>query len=243
MLVNQLKNLTKEKEHNAPKQKRPLWKRILRVFLKFLAVLILLFIILVLVVRSEWGQNLIVSKAVNYVSNKTNTKVDIEKLFITFDGDIQLDGLYLEDKKGDTLVYSKSLEAGIPLWEAINGNIGIDNVDWKGLRANIIRQDSINGFNYEFLVNAFTPTDTTTTAKDKDAQFPEISIGTINFKDFRVKFIDEVSGIDSNLNLGEFNLDMDEFDLNQMRFEIDNVSLKIRQFHLHKLKVSQKQKM
>jgi len=226
LLVNQLKNLTKEKEHNAPKQKRPLWKRILRVFLKFLAVLILLFIILVLVVRSEWGQNLIVSKAVNYVSNKTNTKVDIEKLFITFDGDIQIDGLYLEDKKGDTLVYSKSLEAGIPLWEAINGNIGIDNVDWKGLRANIIRQDSINGFNYEFLVNAFTPTDTTTTATDKDAQFPEISIGTINFKDFRVKFIDEVSGIDSKLNLGEFNLDMDEFDLNQMRFEIDNVALK-----------------
>ena len=118
--------MTKEKEHNDPKQKRPLWNRILRIFLKFLAVLILLFIILVLVVRSEWGQNLIVSKAVNYVFNKTNTKVDIEKLFITFDGDIQIDGLYLEDKKGDTLVYSKSLEAGIPLWEAINGNIGND---------------------------------------------------------------------------------------------------------------------
>jgi hypothetical protein len=218
--------LTKEKEHNVPKQKRPLWKRMLRVFLKFLAVLLMLFITLVLVVRSEWGQNLIVNKVVNYVSNKTNTKVEIEKLFITFDGDIQLNGLYLEDKKGDTLVYSKSLEAGIPLWEAINGDIGIDNVDWEGLRANIIRKDSINGFNYEFLVNAFTPKDTTTTATDKDAQLPNISIGTVNFKDFNLKFIDEVSGINSKVKLGEFNLDMNEFDLNQMRFEIDDVALK-----------------
>ena len=81
------------------------------------------------------------------MSNKTNTKVAIDKLFITFDGDLQLNGLYLEDKKGDTLVYSKSLEANIPLWKMIQGKaVGVDALNWYGLRANIIRKDSVGNF-------------------------------------------------------------------------------------------------
>ena len=77
--------------------------------------LILLFIILVLFIRSPWGQNIIVSKATAYIANKTNTKIEIDRLFITFSGNAVLEGLFLEDKKGDTLLYSKSLEANIPI--------------------------------------------------------------------------------------------------------------------------------
>ncbi len=107
---------------------------------------------MILFVRSPWGQSIIVDKAVNFVADKTGTKVAIEKLFITFDGDVQLDGLYLEDIKGDTLVYSKSLEANIPLWKMIRGEgVGVDALDWDGLRANIIRKDSITGYNFQFL--------------------------------------------------------------------------------------------
>ena len=104
---------------------------------------LLLILLIIIFIRSPWGQNIIVDKVVNYVSEKTNTRVEIEKLFITFDGDVQLNGLYLEDKKGDTLVFSKSLEANVPLWKMIQGEaIGVDNLEWDGLRANIIRKDS-----------------------------------------------------------------------------------------------------
>ena len=70
--------------------------------------LLLLFVALVLFIRSPWGQDVIVTQATEYVSDKTGTKVEIERLFLTFSGDLSLEGLYLEDKKGDTLVYSKS---------------------------------------------------------------------------------------------------------------------------------------
>ncbi len=89
--------------------------RFLRILGRIFAVLITLFILRVLFIRSPWGQDIIVQRAVTYASDKTNTKVEIEKLFITFDGNIMLKGLYLEDKKGDTLVYSKSLEADMLL--------------------------------------------------------------------------------------------------------------------------------
>lgn len=110
-----------------------------------------LFILLVLFIRSPWEQGVIVDKATSYISKKTNTKVGIERLFITFSGNVYLDGLFLEDTKGDTLVYSNSLEVDVPMWPIIRGKgISIDEVNWTGLRANIIRRDFVQGFNFQF---------------------------------------------------------------------------------------------
>ena len=89
------------------KKSKKILLKILKILGKILGVLLLLFILLVLFVRSPWGQGIIVDKAVNYVKDKTNTEVRIDKLFVTFDGNISLDGLYLEDTQGDTLVFSK----------------------------------------------------------------------------------------------------------------------------------------
>ena len=112
----------------------------LKIFGKILGVILLLLLLIVLFVRSPWGQGILVDKAINYITDKTNTEVQIDKLFITFGGNLSLDGLYLEDKQGDTLVYSKHLEADIPLWSLISGGpISIDDVEWEGLKANIFR--------------------------------------------------------------------------------------------------------
>lgn len=166
---------------------------------------------------------------VKNISSKTNTEIALDKLFITFSGNIQLDGLYLEDKKGDTLVYSRSLEADIPIWPIIQGNaISIDHLEWEGLKANIVRKDSIDGFNYEFLMEAFA-TDSTQTTQQSTQQdttaTQEINIGNINFKDFNITFKDDVMGIDTQLSLGELILEFEKTDLEKMDFRAENASL------------------
>lgn len=111
--------MTNTKETTEKKSKTK--NKILKTISKIVLGLILVFVVVILFVRSPWGQDIIVNKAVSYISDKTNTKVAVKNLFITFSGAIQLDGLYLEDTKGDTLVYSKSLEANVPLWSIITG--------------------------------------------------------------------------------------------------------------------------
>src|SRR5690554_7900035 len=114
-----------------------------------------------------------------------------------------LKGLFLEDNKGDTLIYSKSLEADIPLMPLIRGNsFGIDNLNWEGLRANIIRKDSIEGYNFQFLIEAFASTDTTQVAADTTASPMKINIGDINLKDIDIVFNDAVLGIERHFNVG-----------------------------------------
>ncbi len=197
-------------------------RRTLRVLL---GILIFLFLV-ILFVRSPRGQSIIVGKVVNYVSDKTGTKVAIDKLFITFDGDLQLDGLYLEDTKGDTLVYSKSVEANIPLWKMIRGKaVGVDALDWDGLRANIVRKDSISGYNFQFLVDAFASSDTTTVAIDTTSAPLRLVIGRLNFQNIDIVFDDAVAGIDSRFKIGELEADMETTNMEDLIFEASDIAL------------------
>ena len=211
------------------KKKKKKRYRILKILAKFFAGLFIFIILLLLFIRSPWGQDIIKEQVVKNISGKTNTEISLDKLFITFAGNIQLDGLYLEDKKGDTLVYSKSLEADIPIWPIIQGNaISIDNLDWEGLKANITRKDSIEGFNYEFLIEAFAADSTqqtqTTTAQDTTAS-QEINIGDLNFKDFDITFKDDVMGIDTQIELEELIVELEKTDLEKMDFRAGNASI------------------
>lgn len=218
--------MEKKEEKKEEKKKKPKKHKVLRIIGWIFGVLIILFVLLVLFIRSPWGQDIIVQRAAKYVSGKTNTKVEIEKLFITFDGNIMLNGLFLEDKKGDTLVYSKSLEADVPLLPIIRGNgFGIDYLDWEGLRANVIRKDSVAGYNFQFLIDAFVSADSTAVETDTSSAPLKITIGKVNFRDFNIVFDDAVLGIDSQFKIGKLNLEMKKVDVENMDFRASSVSI------------------
>jgi len=221
-----VKQEDEDKKTKKKSKKQPLWRRIVRVVARVLLFLILFLILLLLFIRSPWGQGIITDYAVDFVSDKTKTEVQLKKVFITFDGAISIEGLYLEDKAGDTLIYSKSLEAEIPLSPIINSSkIPIDDVDWSGLRVNVHREDTINGFNYQFLIDAFA-SDKPPPEPKKESEPMDISVGTINFSDFKIQYKDQVSGIQTKLDLGNFHLENESFDMQKMDFHINELALK-----------------
>ncbi|PKA97693.1 uncharacterized protein DUF490 [Flavobacteriaceae bacterium MAR_2009_75] len=192
---------------------------------RFLLVLLVLFLVLVLFVRSPWGQNIIVSKVTAYVSDKTGTEVEIDRLFLTFSGNIFLEGLYLEDKKGDTLVYSKTLEANLPITPIIfNNEIHLKSLDWDGLKARVSRNEGSEDFNFTFLIDAFAATDSTATPNQSGGAMT-IDVGSVNFENFDLAYDDGFMGIESNLILGKLFLEADQIDLEKMRFEIEDFEL------------------
>ncbi len=205
------------------KRKYRFLRRILRVF----GVLILLLFALILFIRSPWGQNIITSKVTGYISKKTGTKVEIEKLFITFSGNVFVKGLYLEDKKGDTLIYFKSLEANLPISPILFQNsIHLKFLEWDGLRANISRNADSENYNFNFLIDAFISKDSTT-AKDSTTQSKpmKIAIGTLDFTDFKIDFNDQYTGLQAKLDLGTLLLSLQKMDLEAMIFEVDEIVL------------------
>ena len=203
---------------------------ILKLLKRTILVVFLVFVLLILFIRSPWGQHIIVSKATSYVSNKTNTKVDIEKLYLSFSGNLLLKGLYLEDKKGDTLVYSKNIEASVALYPLIKGEaFNLKSLEWDGLKARVYRTDTISKFNYDFLIDAFASADTI--PQEDDSSSLKIALSNINLKAIDITYNDAVLGIESGLKLKALNVETDAIDLEAMRFDINNITLTELKIH------------
>ncbi len=220
-----------------------IYKKLLRISLRLILVLVFLFVGLILFIKSPWGQDLIVGKLTTYVSKKIDTPFSIGKLYVTFSGNLTLEEFYLEDQYRNTLVYSKYLEANIPFRPLLFGNeIKIDFVEWKGLKANVIRKDSIKGFNYQYIIDAFMSSDepkTTSTEAEKNTEnATKLSIGRIAFTDFDLKYLDEVIGIDSELILGSLELESKSIDLQNMKFHLSELNLNETSISFSKTKTS-----
>ena len=216
-------------------QKNQKIKKYLKLLGKIILGFLLFFFILVLVIRTPWAQNFIVDKITNYISGKTDTKVEVGRAYITFSGDIQLEDVYLEDKKGDTLLYSKSLQADIPIYPiAFNNTLSVDNLYSEGLTARISRGENPEEFNFSFLIDAFaSPTDTTTTTATEPM---EISLGEFDLTNWDFSYTDAYLGSEMKLILTQLNLEVSEFDLERMKFSIvefalENTSFSYTQTH------------
>jgi len=202
-------------------------RKFLKILGKILLGLLIFIILLILFIRSPWGQGIIVDKGISYLSEKTNTKVSLEKAFITFSGNIEIQGFYIEDKKGDTLLYSNSLDADVPFIPIIKGTgYVVNSIKWSGLKANVVRKDSLEGFNYQFILDAFASQDSTVVDTTTTSAPLKLQLGDFNFEDFKISFNDEVGGISADVQLESLQFEMEKTDLEKMDFSIDNAKLK-----------------
>ncbi len=190
--------------------------------------LLILFIALVLFIRSPWGQGIIVDKATSYLQDKTGAEVRVGRLFITFSGNVNLEEFYISDAIGDTLVYSKNLEAGVAFLPLIqDGSIHVAKFEWEGLIARINRPENTGKFNFEYLLEAFTSSkETPITDSTAEESAPlNISLSPISLKNFDISYQDEVTGTEARLILGEFGLAIPNLDLENYIFGIKSISL------------------
>ena len=208
-------------------------KRILKTVGKVLLTLLGLFVIFILALRTPWAQNVIVERLTNFVSSKTGTEVEVDRIYITFSGDIKAEGIYLEDTQGDTLLFAKELQLDLPIYPLLfNNRLSIDNVTADGLSANIKRGLNKDRFNFSFLIDAFsTPTDTTQYSEPM-----EISLGDFSLLNWKIDYEDDYMGAYFHLSLGTLETDFEEFDLESMvfsvgDFELGNTQLTYTQTH------------
>src|SRR5690606_41544629 len=94
--------------------------------------------------------------------------------------------------------YALSLHDALPILPIIRGKgVAIDRVDWNGLKANVYRKDSLSGFNFQFLIDAFASEETP--EEDPNKEPFQLKVGKINFTDFDLYYHDQTSGIDTQL--------------------------------------------
>lgn len=220
----------------------PIFKKVLKWLGITIFSLFLLLVVVLLLLRTPWAQQKIVNQASRYVSDKTGTQVQLDKLYITFRGNVAMEGLYLQGLQRDTLLYSKSLETGLKIGPLLDGDIAITRVNWEGLSAHVVRgKDST--FNFQFLIDSLAGKDPATadpaqaTANTGNGQSGrgKFSIGPVSLQGFQVHYIDSISGMNARLDLGTLEVTNEQLNLDSSVFQLDEIHLahttaRVRQF-------------
>ncbi|WP_052496605.1 translocation/assembly module TamB domain-containing protein [Pedobacter lusitanus] len=203
-------------------------RKSLKVILWVIASIIFLVVAIAVSLNIPAVQNFVKNKAIAYLKDKTHTEVSLESIRIALPKDIVLNKFYMEDKKGDTLLYAQKLSADISLFKLLSNKVEVNNIELEKIRANVTRINPDTTFNFSFLLDAFmseqkkpeeqVKQDTTSTMK--------FSVSKISLKDIGIVYRDDVAGNDVSVNIGEFQTDIKDFDLDKQHYVIKDLILK-----------------
>jgi len=202
-------------------------RKSLKVLLWVIASIIILVVGLALSLNIPAVQNFVKDKAINYLKNKTKTEVSLESIKIALPKDVVLNKFYIEDKKGDTLLYAEKLAVDISLFKLLKNTVEINNIELKNIRANVKRISPDTTFNFSFLVDAFMSDQKKPEEKvDKDTTSTlKFSVDKVSFEDIGLTYRDDVAGNDVKLYLGAFKTKLKTFDLAAQHYVIKDLTL------------------
>jgi hypothetical protein len=196
----------------------------LKTLLWIIGVVILLIVLVLVLIQVPAVQNFAKNKAVNYLQDKIKTKVQINRLSIDFPKMIVLEGVYLADQKGDTLIAGDKLKVDIAMMQLLHKKVVVDEINLEGITANVKRgADSV--FNYDYIVKAFNSGPKTPEKVDTSASSFKISLDKLILDKINIKYDDAISGNDVKFRLNHFDTRIKEFDLDKMIFTIPKITL------------------
>lgn len=186
------------------------------------------FLILLLILtlfQSYWFQNWAIQKVTSYLSEELKTKVQIEHIGIDFFTNLTLDGFYIEDLKGDTLLYAEDLSVDYSItWKTFYGKgLIINGLMLENARVNLNRAKGQEDNNAQFILDYFK-SDKPKDPNKKSEPF-DLKLGYLSFKkiDFRQK--DEVIGQETYAYLDAGAVKIDEMDLIANCIQIKSIEL------------------
>jgi translocation and assembly module TamB len=211
-------------------------KKTLKVILWVIIGFVILFVAIAVLIQIPAVQNRIVQKATSFVSSKTNTRIEINKISISFPKAIVIQGLFLEDTKQDTLLYAGKAKINIALYGLLSSRIAISSFVLEDAIINLYSTKTDSLFNYNFLITAFSNTNGQVNP-DEEIDQETFSKWTFNLdnvvlRNVRFTYNDEYSGIgvfaaalQSEISLNEINPKKSIYSFDEILMEGLNVNV------------------
>jgi len=200
-------------------------KKTLRVILWVALGFVVLFILIALLIQVPAIQNRITGYAIDFVSSKTHTKIELEKISISFPKSVVIKGLYLEDIQKDTLLFAGEIKVNIGLFALLKNKIDIYSFALEDAVINLRRTEADSLFNFNFLLTAFSDTASQKAVEPDKSSKWVITVDKVGMKNVRFLFDDQYGGTYASLNMKQLKLTMDRIDLANSIYTIDEVTI------------------
>jgi len=198
-------------------------RKTLKVVMWVIISILLIIILIAALIQIPAIQNKIVRYATSYVSDKTNTKVEIGHISISFPKSVVIDDLFLEDQQRDTLLFAGRTKADVAFYDLLKNKITINSFSLEDVNLNLHNSTTDSVFNYNFLLTAFG--DTTVQVKEDTATVSKWTFGIkdIAMKNIRLRYDDNYGGMNVKASLHNLDLEMDELDLDNSIYSINDL--------------------
>lgn len=119
------------------KKQRSLFFRLLRFLFRTIFVFGVILVILRVLIGIPYVQNELIQFTTKQLSEKLDTRVEIDEIQLDFFDQLDLHGVYVEDFHGDTLLYTQHLHADIKLFSLISKKVIVEDLVFEDTRFNL----------------------------------------------------------------------------------------------------------
>jgi translocation and assembly module TamB len=192
-------------------------RKVTRVLLKTFLFLIILLLVIFLAVLTPPVQRFLTARVENYLEKKLQTRVDIRRITFGLSGKINLEGVYLEDRAKDTLLAGGRIKARVNYLKLLSNDVRIRDLELTDITAKIKRVLPDTVFNFQFIVDAFTPA---SVRNDSTSSATPITLNTLSLDNVHLIYQDVITGSDLWADLGQLRMQIDSFDLEKQQYNI-----------------------
>ncbi|MFZ1856259.1 MAG: hypothetical protein WAU29_02775 [Chitinophagaceae bacterium] len=187
----------------------------------FFLTLLFLIVGIYVFIQTPFGQNWIARQVTKRLSRDLQTKVSIGHISFSLVNKMHLQGVLVEDRTGDTLMYAGDVQVRITDWfffkkEAELKYIGLENAIIK-----FQRSDSV--WRQQFIFDYFSSPSTGAKKKKAGIQF---NLKKVELKNVTFVKKDAWLGQDMTIHVGSMNMDADKLSLSGNQYEINSLILK-----------------
>ena len=159
--------------------------RTIKIFLSVVSSLILAGIVIPVVVSLLLNlppvQNFVVRHAARWASEKLGTTVSIDRVHLRLFNNVAVDGLYVEDHEGDTLLYCKNIRVPVTQFDFVSGHLALGRVALNRVDF-FLQQDSTGTMNIKRVLAPLKRK----TPREKKGQFKlaaaSLTLDSVHFK-------------------------------------------------------------
>lgn len=216
----------------------------MRKFLKILkytiASILLLFIVFILLIRTEKFQNFLIKKATHILSQKLNTPVSVSHVYLGFFNHIDIEGVYIADEYKDTLAHIGTLQIRTSellsnYWRGTTPTL--HSLELDNVYVNLYRNNTSDRWNYDFIADALggnssndtsqieTPRKEIQSDNNSNTPLPDLDIEKLICKNIRFKMYDAWSGEDIHFIFEKLDINIKNSDLLNNKIDIDHIQL------------------
>jgi len=207
-----------------PKKKR---KRRFLWLLTIPAFLVILILSLQIHAVQTWGGHRLAS----YLSSEWNRKVEIDRIRIDLWARVVLDGLYIEDHKGDTLLYAKELHMATYSFSSSQSRFESQSISLLEPNIEFKLYAGESDWNYQFLSDYFASEEPQDTTSNFSMWVGKLNIenGKFTYFDYTLPLVEEGAFYEEQLAVSHFSTQVENFEMKGDVIQANIESLKLKE--------------